>query len=207
MVTTLIIDRGHATLSKDGKYVTPGKQFKFPNGVHVYEGFENQKYAETLAKKAFKAGFKVEFTVKPDDPSDPPLGERVRKANNSANKSQALFLSLHNNAGGGQGTEIFTSIRATLSDKYAESIFDSLKKLFPNRILRTDTRDGDSDKEENFYVLKHTSMPALLFEFGFFDRWEDYVLLSSQVNIDKFCDCIIDGIINYNNKIKNLEVK
>lgn len=207
MITTLIIDRGHATLSTSGKYVTPGKQFLYTNGTHVYEGFENQKYAETLSKKGIEAGFKIEFTVKPNDPRDPSLADRVKIANSSPNKNSAIFLSLHNNAGGGVGTEIFTSIGATLADKYCESIFDSLKKIFPNRVLRTDTRDGDSDKEENFYVLKYTSMPAILFEFGFFDRWEDYVLLSSQVNIDKFCDSIIDGIKNYNNKIKNLEVK
>lgn len=207
MINTLIIDRGHATLSKNGKYITPGKQFLFPNQVHVYEGQENQKYAETLAKKAIKAGFKVEFTVEPSDPRDPSLADRVKKANNSPNKISSIFLSLHNNAGGGIGTEIFTSIGETTSDKYAESILQSLKKKFPNRVLRTDTRDGDLDKEENFYVLKYTNMPAILFEFGFFDRWEDYVLLSSQISIDLFCDSIIDGIIKRNEAIKNIEVK
>lgn len=206
MINTLILDRGHATVSKTGKYITPGKQFLFPNQVHVYEGQENQKYVETLAKKAIEKGFKVVYTVQPSDPRDPSLESRVTFANNTPDKNTSIFLSCHNNAGGGVGTEIFTSVGETTSDKYAEAILQSLKKNFPNRVLRTDTRDRDLDKEENFYVLKYTKMPAILFEFGFFDRWEDYVLLSSQVNIDRFCDAIIDGIIKRNEIIKSINV-
>ena len=35
---------------------------------------------------------------------------------------------------------------------------------FPGEKMRRDTRDGDPDKEANFYVIKHTSMPAILSE-------------------------------------------
>ena len=93
MVTTLVIDRGHATLSASGNYITAGKQFKFPDKLHVYEGLENQKYVEALASKAKQAGFKVEFTVRPDDPADPSLFNRVLKANASKNRNNSLFIS------------------------------------------------------------------------------------------------------------------
>ena len=35
--------------------------------------------------------------------------------------------------------------------------------------MRKDTSDGDPDKEANFYVLVHTSMPAILSENFFYD--------------------------------------
>lgn len=197
MIDTIIIDRGHATLDAKGVYNTPGKRAEFPDGLKVYEGFENQKYAEVLAKKCVQAGFKVEFTVNPSDPSDPSLVTRVLKANSSKNRKTSIFLSLHNNAGGGkgQGTEIFTSVGQSLSDKFAEGILKEIKSLIPDRKIRSDISDGDLDKEEQFYVLRKTNMPAILFEFGFFDNREDYNWLSNPIVINKVCDAIVNGII------------
>lgn len=200
MITTLILDRGHATLDKDGKYVTPGKQFVFNNGLHVYEGLENQKYVECLAKKAIAAGFKVEYTVLPNDPKDPSLVDRVKKANALKDAKNALYISVHNNAGGGVGTEVFTSVGNTGSDKFAESILFAFKSKLRERVLRLDTKDGDMDKEENFYVLRATNMPAVLLEIGFFDNATDYAWLSDPDNIDSVCDCIISAVLKENAK-------
>ena len=47
--------------------------------------------------------------------------------------------------------------------EYADSRVESDKE-FPNYKMRKDTRDGDVDKESNFYVLIHTAMPAILSE-------------------------------------------
>ena len=196
MIDTIIIDRGHATLSPDGKYVTPGKQFIFPDKLHVYEGKENQKYAECLAKKAEHLGFKIQYTVNPSDPSDPSLITRVLKANDSKYRKTSLYISLHNNAGGGEGTEVFTSVGQTLSDKFAQGVISEIKKTLPNRKIRADIKDGDDDKEEQFYVLRKTNMPAMLIEFGFFDNKNDYVYLSNPEIIDKMCEAVINGVVN-----------
>ena len=194
MIDTIILDRGHATLSNDKKYVTPGKQYKFPDGLHVYEGFENQKYTEAIARYAILEGFQVVFTVKPNDPKDPPLGDRVKFANNHKNKKTSLFVSVHNNAGGGEGTEVFTSIGKTLSDTFAENIISKISETFPSRKMRLDLKDGDKDKEENFYVIKNTIMPAVLLEIGFFDNRKDYEWLSNEINIDRVARAIVEGI-------------
>lgn len=195
MIDTIIFDRGHATLDSKGKYVTPGKQFKFQDGLHVYEGFENQKYVEAMVKYAVKAGFNVEYTVNPINAEDPSLDYRVRFANTSKRKNSAIFISVHNNAGGGQGTEVFTSKGQTLSDIYAENILKAYQGKYPNRKYRTDTKDGDQDKEENFYVLKNTIMPAVLLEIGFFDNREDYKWLSNPDTIDGIAKSTIVGVI------------
>jgi N-acetylmuramoyl-L-alanine amidase len=46
--------------------------------------------------------------------------------------------------------------------KYCELYFGSKTKM------RTDNKDGDPDKEENFYIIKNTLSPAILSENGFF---------------------------------------
>lgn len=197
-ITTLILDRGHATLDDQGKYITPGKQFIFPDKLHVYEGYENQKYIEALGLLAQLNGFKVIYTVHPSSPTDPSLNSRVKLANQSKNATTSLFISVHNNAGGGEGTEIFTSIGKSKSDLIAESILNEIKVLFPNRKIRSDLKDGDKDKEDNFYVIKNTSMPAILIEYGFFDNRKDYEFLSNKDNIDKLARATIDGILKIN---------
>lgn len=200
MITTLIIDRGHATLDKKGKYITPGKQAVLPDGRKVFEGFENQRYVEALVREAKAYKFNIEFTVNPDDPSDPPLFNRVLKANASKHRKTSLFISVHNNAGGGkgEGTEVFTNIGQSLSDAYAEGIIKSIMDLFPDRKMRMDRKDGDSDKEELFYVLRKTNMPAVLIEYGFFDNPKDYDWLSNQDNINKMAKATIEGIVDTN---------
>lgn len=197
MINTIILDRGHATLDSKGVYRTPGKRFEFSKDLIAYEGYENQKYVEAMAKWALHYDFKVEYTVEPINPEDPALADRVRKANNSINKRSAVYISVHNNAGGGkgQGTEIFTSKGQTLSDTYADFIMKEYKKSYPNRKFRKDTSDGDSDKEENFYVLKNTIMPAVLLEIGFFDNKEDFTWLSNPCNIENIAKATIIGVI------------
>jgi N-acetylmuramoyl-L-alanine amidase len=197
-ITTLILDRGHATLSENNKYITPGKQFKFPDGLRVYEGLENQKYVEALALYAKEKGFNIIYTVEPSNPADPSLAFRVKFANMHKEATNSLYLSIHNNAGAGQGTEVFTSIGKTKSDAFAQGIIDEIQKVFPNRRIRSDMKDGDEDKEENFYVLRHTSMPSVLMEYGFFDNRKDYEFLSDKDNITKLARATIDGIIKVN---------
>ena len=48
------------------------------------------------------------------------------------------------------------------------------------RIREEDYKDGDGDYEENFKVLRDTSMPAILTENLFFDNFDDASLLMSE---------------------------
>lgn len=192
---SIIIDRGHATLDEKGNYATAGKQYKFDDKLTVYEGFENQKYCEALGRFATLAGLRVQYTVQPCDPKDLSLGKRVAFANGTRYKDTTLFLSVHNNAGGGEGTEVFTSKGQTDSDLFAEEILNSITLAFPKRKMRVDNSDGDKDKEENFYVLAKTSMPAVLVEYGFFDNRKDYEFLSDPCNIDLMAEATIAGIM------------
>ena len=52
----------------------------------------------------------------------------------------------------------------------------------PDTPARADYDDGDPDKEENFYVLRFTSMPAVLAEFEFITNDERAAFLADPAN-------------------------
>jgi N-acetylmuramoyl-L-alanine amidase len=101
---------------------------------------------------------------------DTPLPLRVGKANKYAKFFDgSIYLSIHANAGGGTGWEVFTAFGETISDKYATMFYEEMKEEFPNARFRVDLGDGDVDKEAKFYVLVNTDMPAVLTENFFMD--------------------------------------
>ena len=123
------------------------------------------------------------------------LKERVRIANELG---ADLFLSIHCNAfvdPSANGFEVWTSPGDTGADPIATRIFYSMRETFPEMIARQDFSDGDPDKEAEFYVLKHTSMPAVLVELAFLTNWADAHLLSTAR--PRFARAIADGLVGH----------
>ena len=104
-------------------------------------------------------------------------------------------------------TEITTGwIKLSLKFVYvskAENIVKHIKVkaieiLTPlNKKIRKDITDGDRDYEENFYVLKHTLMPAVLTENFFMDNKEDCEWLLSPKGKLAIADIHVKGILKY----------
>lgn len=88
------------------------------------------------------------------------LKEAVTLANNN---DADLFVSIHLNAGGGQGCEVYTWRGEKVSQ--AVKVTQNLNKLgFKNRGIK----DGSK-----LYVIKNTKMPAILIEVCFVDNKAD----------------------------------
>ena len=121
------------------------------------------------------------------------LGRRAALANNL----KAPLLSIHANAGGGHGIEVFTSPGQTESDSWATDVLDSMAKEFPNRRIRSDFRDGDADKEARFTVLTKTSKPAILVELGFIDTREGQTFLGYHKNQKRLAESIALGTLKW----------
>lgn len=129
---------------------------------------------------------------------DTPLSERVAKANSHADPSTLpVYLSIHANAGKGTGVEVFTYFGESASDHLATHLCEAFKQEMPYMAVRKDLSDGDSDKEAAFYVLKHTTCPAILSENGFMDHQEDYRRLHDPDYRQQVAACHLLALKNF----------
>lgn len=203
MVKNVILDFGHGGLDVNNYYTTyPSKMYEFPNGEIAYEGVLNRQIGGHLyTYLRNNTDLNIVCTVKEDDPRDITLQQRVRITNNYK-AIETIFISIHCNAGGGSGFEIFTTRGNTRSDLLAEYISDNVEPIYKeNRLrLRYDLSDGDKDKEANFYVLKYTYCPAVLLECGFFDNKKDFELLKDSKFQAHLAYYIYKGILKYINE-------
>ncbi|MEM1134249.1 MAG: N-acetylmuramoyl-L-alanine amidase [Bacteroidota bacterium] len=170
---TWLLDPGHGGMI-NGKYQTAGKRSpNWKDGYQqLFEGEFNRAIVARLKEMCNQSNIKY-VDMCPTD-ADIRLKTRVDAANALHNKGEkCIYLSIHSNAGGGKGFEVFTSRGKTGSDKIATIFLNSFKSTFAhdeNIRFRTDFSDGDPDKEANFYVLKQTRMWAILTENLFMDN-------------------------------------
>lgn len=164
----IIIDAGHGNNS-------PGKRSPiWKDGKQLFEWEFNRDIATRIAHKLAAAGIRSRLLV--TEKEDIQLSERCRRVNNICRmhgKDNCILISIHANAGGGTGFEVFTSPGNTKADEYASIMLDSLKYSFPKEKIRTDYSDGDADKEARFYILQKSQCPAILTENLFMDNEKD----------------------------------
>ena len=164
----IIIDAGHGNNS-------PGKRSPiWKDGKQLFEWEFNRDIATRIAHKLGAAGVRNRLLV--TEKEDIQLSERCRRVNNICRmhgKDNCILISIHANAGGGTGFEVFTSPGNTKADEYATIMLDSLKYSFPKKKIRTDYSDGDADKEARFYMLQKSQCPAILTENLFMDNETD----------------------------------
>lgn len=185
----ILLDNGH------GKE-TPGKRSPvWSDGSQIFEYKFNRDIVRRIAEY-FKLDNRVKILV--PEITDIALPARVNRANKIAlnNKGkQVLLISIHANAGGGSGWEVWTSKGETKSDAFATILFNEanakLSELFP---LRKDLTDKDPDKEEQFYILKNTVCPAILSENLFMDTEKDCRFIMSEAGRQTIAKIHIDFI-------------
>lgn len=170
MKKVFLLDPGHGGIIDD-IYQTQGKRStQWPDGSQLFEGEFARAIVGRILDWSMLFGINCIDIIDSED--DIPLSERVSKANKYIflGKENVIYVSIHANAGGGRGIEVFTSPGQTASDEIATVFLKKLGIVFPDVRKRTDYSDGDADKEANFYVLKKTIMPAVLTENFFMDN-------------------------------------
>jgi len=188
----VLLDNGHGGLI-NGTYQTAGKRKDWGADGFIFEGEFNRAIVSGIIEELTK--LKIPYVNICPEHKDITLRTRVKRANKYP-KNKSLYLSIHANAGGGNGAEIFTSKGLTKSDAIATVFGEEFKKEFPNEILREDFfSDGDLDKEVNFYVLKHTKMPAVLTENFFMDHFMSFKnILNTRDGRQKIVDYHVKAI-------------
>jgi N-acetylmuramoyl-L-alanine amidase len=69
--------------------------------------------------------------------------------------------------------------------KLLKFLHEKAKAEFPDHKMRMDNRDGDADKESNFWVLRKVVMPSILSENFFMTNREESRLLLSEEGRDR----------------------
>ncbi len=122
-------------------------------------------------------------------------GNSLYRRTNKANVEKVdVYVSIHFNAGGGRGTEVFAM--SNEGRKIAKRVVDQIASLgFVNRGVK----DGSW-----LYVLKNTKMPAILVECGFVDSREDM----DRLNVEKMANAIVKGLtgsVVFEKEIENIK--
>lgn len=183
---TLLLDAGHGGMI-NGLYQTSGKRSPVWNdGTQLFEGELNRQIKARIFELCHFDGIRY-VDINPQQ-TDLSLQDRVTKAN-TYNSKESIFVSLHSNAGGGTGCEVFIAEQhSTTSKQMAESVEANYKNFFPNERWR-------GIRKKNFYVIKNTSMPAILVESFFMDtEAECKVYLMSAKGRDKIAHWIYSSI-------------
>jgi N-acetylmuramoyl-L-alanine amidase len=116
------------------------------------------------------------------------LAPRVQLANRvNAN----LFVSIHANAVNGKRPEV------NGVETYYYASGRNLAQFIQRSILQDFSMRDRGVKQARFYVLRHTSMPAVLVEVGFVTGNEDARILSDAAQRTRMAESIARGILDY----------
>jgi len=157
------LDNGHGEL-------TAGKRSpKLKDGEQFFEYEFNRDVVKRIIVSLEALGV-AHYNVVPDINVDNFLQGRVLRANNHPSPMKKIFVSIHSNAGPDRwtpasGVETWFFYRSQTGSKIA-AIFQ--KHLIEH--TKWINRGIKSRPREQFYVLKNTSMPAILTENGFFNN-------------------------------------
>lgn len=184
----IILDNGHG-------WNTSGKRSPVWNdGSQLFEWKFNRILVKEIKRRLDNLGIESIILV-PED-YDISLRERCNRANAIyRDRKDAILISIHGNAGGGTGWEAWTSVGETKSDHYALLLYNSAGQYLRKWKIRTDFSDGDPDKEDQFYILKHTMCPAILTENLFMDNEKDCRFMMSDEGIETLAALHVDAII------------
>lgn len=191
----ILIDNGHGQSP-------PGK--RSPDGRFLEFQF-NRTIAKQIVDDLRDRGYDAELLVPEDD--DVPLKDRCKRVNDIVareGKQNVILISIHANAFGNgkewtspSGWSVYTSKGQTKADALAEQLAKAAIKNLPKMKMRADKSDGDSDYEENFYILRHTVCPAVLTENGFYTNQEDLAILESREGRRAITDLHVEGIVEH----------
>lgn len=187
-----ILDNGHGGII-DGEYQTPGKiSPKWEDDTQLFEGEFNRAIVKRIIKLCDEAGIECINLV--DTEKDLSLRWRTDKANDIYRERQqsdgkkCIYVSVHANGFNKESAHdwsVYTTVGETKSDKIAQILHEKAKVEFPTHKMRMDNRDGDADKESNFWVLRKVVMPSILSENFFMTNREESRLLLSEEGRDR----------------------
>jgi len=195
-----LIDNGHGGVIK-GVYQTKGKRSpKLDDGRQLFEGDYNRDVTRILCQVLEDNDIEY-FNLVPEL-DDVSLAERVKRANNiNSLNGRSIYISIHANANGtdwnsAHGMETYFYEKNGKKSQTGEHL---AKLLHPEFIKAANRRDRGT-KGANFYVLRQTSMPAILTESPFMTNKDEAELMLTRDFRNKVALGHYNGIIEIEKK-------
>lgn len=121
---------------------------------------------------------------------DDPVSEEIRECNAYA---PDLAVDIHNNAGGGDGAEVFHHHGGGKGKVLAQNILDEIVKVGQNsRGIKTRV---NSQGKDYYAFIRQTSCPAVIVECAFVDNASDLEILATEGKRQKMGEAIAKGIL------------
>tara|TARA_R110001592_G_scaffold298074_1_gene568644 strand:- start:12528 stop:13136 length:609 start_codon:yes stop_codon:yes gene_type:complete len=188
-----ILEAGHGGINPTtGKYTTAGKRM-VKDDVVFYEGVNNRDNVKRIIEGMEKAGLEAIDII--NDWRDVPLNERVRRANELGRGRKCVYISIHSDANSngkewnqasGIGTYVYEE-GSTASNALARYMHQELSCNFQK--IAKDRKI----KKCNFYVVRKTSMPAVLLELGFHTHKEEVKRLMTDDWKQRVVKSVVDA--------------
>jgi len=185
---TVIIDAGHGGTDLGARGRTP----------YCEEKRVCLQTARLVKKYLNQLGYHVVMTRNSD--AFISLSRRVEIADQA---SGALFVSLHFNSSRNptaQGIEVF--FYENKEDRSRTSASRKLADAVLGRLVRRTAAVSRGTKKGNFYVIRETTMPAILVEGGFISNPSERTNLKSREYQEKIARGVADGIDAFMKKNK-----
>lgn len=121
-------------------------------------------------------------------------GETLTQQTNESNAfNPDLAVNIHNNAGGGDGAEVFHSIKGGLDKTLAVNILDEIKKIGQNS---RGAKTRKNDKGTDYYgFIRNTKAPAVIVECAFLDHKTDVQIVDTVAEQKAMGVAIAKGIL------------
>jgi len=198
-----ILDNGHG---KD----TKGKRSPvLPDGQKLLEYKFNRIIVKKLIEKLDKNN--ISWCNLVPGEYDAKLKDRVDEANKFVQKDmliaslgikpseqpKPIYLSIHANAYTWKDKLLFTSPSGIETYHYPNSIKGKeLASKFQRMLIAQTDNVNRGVKTAKFYVLKHTKMPAILVELGFYTNKEQCIILLDETYQNTLVNALYEAISN-----------
>ena len=135
-----------------------------------------------------KYGVSVKMSRTKDE--DDPVGEEVKECNSYA---PSLAISIHCNAGGGNGGEVFYTHLGGKGKTLAENILAEMVNIGQNsRGIKTRV---NSQGKDYYAFIRNTSCPAVIVECAFVDNTSDLKILATESQRKTMGEAVAKGIL------------
>ncbi len=183
-VKTILIDAGHNYTGKD----TGASN----SSLGLKEEEITWQIADKLRNRLLDMGYNVVMTREQitDSVANTSVLESLQARVDLGHQSLAdLFISIHCNAGGGSGTEVYCFSENGYAGRFA--------KIVQKNIVASTGLYNRGVKTANFFVIQNTLMPAILIETGFIDHQKDTAILSSQWGQNEIANAVANAVSEY----------